>query len=72
MLIRVPNEPRSGHSNAVTAGFRETNAPEKNPYSKQNTIIPPLDLIDIQIKAKVAASDVQGMRVLTGPILSAT
>ena len=43
MLIRVTNEPRSGHSDAVTAGFRETNAPEKNPYSKQNTIIPPLD-----------------------------
>ena len=71
MLIRVPNEIRSGHSDAVTAGFRVTNAPEKYPYSKQNTTIPPLDLIDIHIKAKVAASDVQGMRALTGPISSA-
>ena len=69
MLIRVPNEPRSGHNDAVTAGFRETNAPEKKPYSKQSTTIPLLDLIDIQIKARVAASNVQGMRILTGLVL---
>lgn len=72
MPSRAPIVLMSVVIDATATGCNETKAPEKNPYSRQKTIMPAaVLLIAIQQKPRIAAQPVQIARTTVGEDLSA-
>ncbi len=69
MPIRTPNFEKSVVKLAIVAGGSDTKAPLTNPYKMAKTIKPAREFIRIHAKMRIVVTALQGIRMLSGPVL---